>query len=176
METSQPRVDDTGTDTGIDAVPAAGAPSESSGPRVCSIARTLEVVGEKWSLLVLREVFLGAGRFDQIATHTGAPRDVLSSRLKTLVAAGVLERVPYQEHPPRYEYVLTEAGRELRAVTLSLMHWGDRHLAGEDGPPVVFTHRCGNVFEPEMVCAACKEPIGTSVSGGLRRARRSPAA
>ena len=143
--------------------------TEPTGPRVCSIARTLEVVGEKWSLLVLREVFLGAGRFDQMAVNTGAPRDVLSARLKTLVAAGILDRVPYQEHPPRYEYVLTDAGRELRSVTLSLMQWGDRHLAGEEGPPAVFTHRCGHVFEAQLVCAACHEPIGNSVSGGLRR-------
>jgi DNA-binding HxlR family transcriptional regulator len=143
---------------------------------VCSIARTLEVVGEKWSMLVLREAFLGVGRFDQMAANTGAPRDVLSARLKTLVAAGILERVPYSEHPPRSEYALTEAGRELRPVILSLMDWGDRHLAGEEGPPVVFTHRCGHVFEPELVCAACREPIGNGRTGGLRRLRREAGA
>jgi DNA-binding HxlR family transcriptional regulator len=157
-------------ETGSGTVPPPG----ERHPRVCSIARTLEVVGEKWSLLVLRELFLGVGRFDRIAANTGAPRDVLSARLKSLVAAGVLDRVPYSEHPPRYEYVLTEAGRELRPVILSLMHWGDRHLAGDGGPPVVLTHRCGNVFEPELVCAVCHEPVGSSVSGGLRRLRPEP--
>jgi len=162
-------------DTTRDDTPDGAAPTGGRHPRVCSIARTLEVVGEKWSLLVLRELFLGVGRFDRIAANTGAPRDVLSARLKSLAAAGVLERVPYSEHPPRHEYVLTGAGRELRPVILSLMHWGDRHLAGDDGPPVVLTHRCGNDFEPELVCAACHEPIGASVSGGLRRLRPDPA-
>ena len=163
MTTTTPEETDDGT-----------VPPGERHPRICSIARTLEVVGEKWSLLVLRELFLGVGRFDRIAANTGAPRDVLSARLKSLVAAGVLDRVPYSQRPPRYEYVLTEAGRELRPVILSLMHWGDRHLAGDDGPPVVLTHRCGNVFEPALTCAACHEPIGTSVSGGLRRLRPDP--
>jgi DNA-binding HxlR family transcriptional regulator len=139
---------------------------EATLPRICSVARTLDVVGEKWSLLVLREAFLGVGRFDQMAANTGAPRDVLSARLKTLVAAGILERVLYNEHPPRYEYALTDAGRELRPVILSLMHWGDRHLADEHGPPMTLTHKCGHVFVPELTCAACHAPVGSS---GLRR-------
>ncbi|MHB8296755.1 MAG: winged helix-turn-helix transcriptional regulator [Acidimicrobiales bacterium] len=130
-----------------------------STPRTCSVARTLGVVGEKWSLLVLRELFLGVHRFDEIARYTGAPRDVLAARLKTLVDAGVLERVPYNEHPPRAEYHLTGAGRDVRPVILALMAWGDRYLAGEDGPPLTLQHSCGEAFHAELVCAACHQPV-----------------
>jgi DNA-binding HxlR family transcriptional regulator len=127
-------------------------------PRECSIARTLEIVGEKWALLAVREVFLGNRRFDEMVRRTGAPRDTLAARLKTLVAAGVLERRQYSEHPARHEYRLTAAGRELYPVIMSLMKWGDRHLAGEDGPPRVFEHTCGHRFVPELVCEACGAP------------------
>ena len=131
-------------------------------PRTCSVARTLDVVGEKWSLLVLREVFLGVHRFDEIARNTGAPRDVLAARLKTLVDAGVLRRVPYSEHPPRAEYHATDSGRDLRPVILVLMAWGDRYLAGEDGPPLTLQHSCGEAFHAEVVCAACHQPVRRS--------------
>jgi DNA-binding HxlR family transcriptional regulator len=127
-------------------------------PRTCSIARTLEIVGEKWALLAVREVFLGNRRFDEIVRRTGAPRDTLATRLKTLVAGGILERRQYSEHPARYEYRLTEAGRELYPVIMSLMDWGDRHLAGAEGPPRVFEHSCGHRFVPQLVCEACGEP------------------
>src|SRR3954453_16789739 len=110
------------------------APVERPRPRVCPIARSLEVVGEKWSLLALREVFLGVRRFDGIVARTGAPRDVLTARLRTLVEAGVLERVQYSERPPRYEYHLTETGRDLQPVLLTLMEWGNRYLS--DGKPL----------------------------------------
>ena len=89
-------------------------PTKRPAPRVCSIARSLDVVGEKWSLLALREVFLGVRRCDQIDARTGAPRDVLTARLRTLVEAGVLEPVQYSERPPRSEYHLTQAGRDLQ--------------------------------------------------------------
>jgi DNA-binding HxlR family transcriptional regulator len=135
------------------------ASSTTTRPRVCSVARTLEIVGEKWALLAVREVFLGDRRFDEMVRQTGAPRDTLAARLKTLVAAGILERRQYAEHPVRYEYRLTEAGRELYPVIAALMHWGDKHLAGEDGPPRVFEHNCGNRFVPQMVCEACGEPV-----------------
>ena len=104
--------------------------------RPCSIADTLGVIGEKYSLLVLREIFFGVRRFDAIALNIGAPRDVLAARLRHLVEAGVLEKVPYSERPPRFEYRPTAAGRELGPVLLMLMDWGDRHLA--DHRPVVF--------------------------------------
>jgi DNA-binding HxlR family transcriptional regulator len=121
--------------------------------RPCSIADTLGVIGEKYSLLVLREIFFGVRRFDAITRNTGAPRDVLAARLRHLVAAGVLDKVPYSERPPRFEYPPTAAGRELRPVLLMLMSWGDRHLA--DHPPVVFQHSCGADLEPVVVCRAC---------------------
>ena len=102
----------------------------SAEPRTCSIARTLDIVGEKWALLAIREVFLGNRRFDEMVRRTGAPRDTLAARLRTLVAAGILERRRYSDHPARSEYHLTEAGRDLYPVIATLMRWGDEHLAG----------------------------------------------
>src|SRR6202163_1342408 len=102
-------------------------------PRPCSIARTLDIVGEKWALLAIREVFLGNRRFDEMVRQTGAPRDTLAARLRTLTGAGILERRPYSEHPARFEYYLTDAGRDLYPVIASLMAWGDKYLAGGDG-------------------------------------------
>jgi DNA-binding HxlR family transcriptional regulator len=131
----------------------------STKPRVCSVARTLEIVGEKWALLAVREVFLGNRRFDEMVRRTGAPRDTLAARLRTLVDAGILERLPYSEHPARFEYRLTEAGRELYPVILALMRWGDRHLADDGGPPLVLEHRCGHRLVAQVVCEACGEPV-----------------
>ena len=128
-------------------------------PRTCSVARTLEIVGEKWALLAVREVFLGNRRFDEMVRRTGAPRDTLAARLRTLAGAGILERRKYSEHPARFEYRLTEAGRELYPVIVTLMHWGDRHLAGADGPPLVLEHQCGHALATELVCRACGEPV-----------------
>ncbi|MCW2864396.1 MAG: HxlR family transcriptional regulator [Actinoallomurus sp.] len=126
--------------------------------RPCSVANTLSVIGEKYSLLVLREVFFGVRRFNDIARNTGAPRDVLTARLNHLVEAGVLEKVPYSERPLRHKYVPTEAGRELQGVLLTLMAWGDRHLS--DRPPVVFEHSCGADLDPMVVCRDCGEKVG----------------
>ena len=128
-------------------------------PRACSIARTLELVGEKWALLAIREVFLGNRRFDEMVRMTGAPRDTLAARLRTLVSAGILERRQYSEHPARFEYRLTEAGRDLYPVIEALRHWGDVHLAGAEGPPLVLEHRCGHRLATTMVCDACGEPV-----------------
>src|SRR5689334_13626011 len=125
-------------------------------PRSCSIANALEVVGERWSLLALREVFFGNTRFDQIAANTGASRDVLAARLKKLVAFGVLEKVQYSSQPVRHEYHLTESGRALHNVLLMLREWGDQYVT--EGPlPLVFEHSCGQVLEPRVVCAHCSE-------------------
>ena len=139
----------------------------NTGPRPCSIARTLEVVGEKWALLAIREVFLGDRRFDEMVRRTGAPRDTLAARLRTLVAAGILERRPYSEHPARFEYHLTEAGRDLYPVIATLMRWGDTYLAGQDGPPLVLQHACGHRFVPQLTCQACGEPVDRG--RGVRR-------
>jgi DNA-binding HxlR family transcriptional regulator len=128
-------------------------------PRECSVARTLEIVGEKWALLAVREVFLGNRRFDEMIRRIGAPRDTLAARLRLLVGAGILERRQYSEHPARHEYRLTEAGRELYPVILTLMRWGDEHLAGEDGPPVVLEHTCGHRLVAKVVCEACGEGV-----------------
>jgi DNA-binding HxlR family transcriptional regulator len=128
-------------------------------PRTCSVARTLEVIGEKWSLLAIREVFLGCRRFEEMVRNTGAPRDTLAARLRTLVEHGVLERRQYSEHPPRDEYFLTDAGRELYPLILTAMQWGDRHLAGASGAPMTLEHQCGARLDPQLVCRACGDEI-----------------
>jgi DNA-binding HxlR family transcriptional regulator len=133
--------------------------AESAEPRVCSVARTLDIVGEKWALLAVREVFLGNRRFDEMVKRTGAPRDTLAARLRTLVAAGILERRRYCEHPARFEYHLTSAGRDLYPVIVTLMRWGDRYLADDDGPPLVLQHHCGHPMVAQVVCQACGEPV-----------------
>jgi DNA-binding HxlR family transcriptional regulator len=124
--------------------------------RTCSIARTLEVVGERWALLVVREVSLGVRRFAGIQAATGAPPAVLSARLRDLVAAGVLETRPYQEPGARsrLEYRLTDVGRSLQPVLTALKDWGDAHLCDERGVPVVTRHvDCGAAVHTELVCA-----------------------
>jgi DNA-binding HxlR family transcriptional regulator len=128
-------------------------------PRVCSIARTLDIVGEKWALLAVREVFLGNRRFDEMVHRTGAPRDTLAARLRTLVGARILERRPYCEHPARYEYHLTAAGRDLYPVIVTLMRWGDQYLTDGQGPPLVLQHHCGHQLTAQVVCQACGEPL-----------------
>jgi DNA-binding HxlR family transcriptional regulator len=126
---------------------------------MCSVARTLEIVGEKWALLAVREVFLGNGRFDEMVRRTGAPRDTLATRLRTLVGAGILQRRQYSEHPDRFEYRLTQSGRDLYPVILTLIRWGDTYLAGEDGPPLVLEHSCGQPLLAQVVCEACGEEV-----------------
>jgi DNA-binding HxlR family transcriptional regulator len=128
-------------------------------PRICSIARTLDIVGEKWALLAVREVFLGDRRFDEMVKRTGAPRDTLAARLRTLVNAGVLERRPYSEHPARFEYFLTEAGLDLYPVITTLRAWGDTYLAGADGPPLVVEHKGDHELAARLVCETCGEPV-----------------
>ena len=121
--------------------------------RPCSVAAALNLVGEKWALLAVREIAFGNKRFDVIARDTGAPRDRLAARLRTLEAAGVVTRRPYSEHPPRYEYELTEAGQELRAVLMALRTWGDKWAV--DTPPAAFGHSCGHDLDTAVVCRHC---------------------
>ena len=123
----------------------------------------------------MREVFLGNRRFDEMVRKTGAPRDTLAARLRTLVGAGILERRPYSERPARYEYRLTEAGRDLYPVIVALMRWGDVHLAGDDGPPVVLEHRCGHRLVTQLVCEACGEPVDPRDTRPLAARRLTPA-
>lgn len=126
----------------------------------CSIARTLEVVGEWWSLLVLRDAFKGVRRFDDFQRSLGIARNILTDRLQTLVEQGVLERRRYQERPPRFEYRLTDKGRDLYPVMVALMQWGDRWAADEMGPPMVLTHKaCDHDGLPVMVCEHCREQV-----------------
>ncbi|MBW5423718.1 transcriptional regulator [Streptomyces sp. BG9H] len=128
-------------------------------PRPCSIADTLALVGEKYSLLVLREVCLGNERFDQLVRNIGAPRDILATRLRRLVEAGVLEKVAYSERPRRFRYRPTRAGLELEPVLMTLMAWGDRHLRGDDGRPMVLEHSCGHELVPVVTCSVCGDAV-----------------
>jgi DNA-binding HxlR family transcriptional regulator len=107
----------------------------------CSIARTLEIVGERWTLLILREVFIGMRRFDQMQQHLGIARNILSDRLRTLIAHDILEQRQYQDRPPRYEYRLTEKGIDLYPALMTLMAWGDKHLSGRRGPALALEHK-----------------------------------
>lgn len=122
----------------------------------CSIARALEVVGERWTLLVLRDVFLGVHRFDELVASLGVTRTVLTHRLRKLVDEGVLERHRYQERPDRYAYRLTDKGRALLPVLAALLHWGDAYYAGPDGPPRLLLHRgCGGELVDAQHCRRC---------------------
>jgi DNA-binding HxlR family transcriptional regulator len=128
--------------------------------QVCSIAGALEVVGERWSLLIVRDVFLGLRRFDEIQANLGIARNVLQARLRRLEEHGVLERRLYQERPPRYEYLLTDSGLDLWPTMVSLMQWGDRHAATPAGPPVLLEHRgCGGSVDEHRVCERCKAKL-----------------
>jgi DNA-binding HxlR family transcriptional regulator len=121
----------------------------------CSIGRTLGVVGEKWTLLVLREAFYGVRRFDDFHAVLGCARNLLAARLKTLVAHGLLERVEYQDDRGRgrYEYRMTDKGRDLFPAVAALMQWGDRWTADEAGPAVRLTHRdCGEPVSVQLTC------------------------
>lgn len=127
--------------------------------RPCSVARTLEFVGAKWTLLVVRELLLGNHRFDAIVRYTGAPRDILTARLRSLEAEGFVTRVPYEERPPRFEYHLTDLGRSLGPIVATMREFGDRHLAGESGPPMRFRHICGEEYHAVLACSACGQVV-----------------
>ena len=121
----------------------------------CSIARPLSFLGERWAVLVLRDLFLGVRRFDEIQENLGIASNVLSQRLATLVDEGIAERHRYSEHPERFEYRLTEKGLDLQPVLLALLRWGDRYTA-EDGPPLETVHRdCGHAFHMVPTCSEC---------------------
>jgi DNA-binding HxlR family transcriptional regulator len=125
----------------------------------CSLARTLEVMGDRWTMLVIRETFLGVRRFDEFQRNLGVARNVLADRLARLVDEGVLERRRYQERPERFEYRLTDKGIDLWPVMVSLMKWGDRHAAPK-GPPTLVLHRdCGGEVNARFVCAKCGAPV-----------------
>ncbi len=126
----------------------------------CSLARTLSVVGDRWTLLVLRECFLGVRRFDEFEKRLGVTRHVLAERLKKLVEAGVLNKQAYQQRPLREEYRLTEKGHDLYPAVLALVSWGDQHMSGAEGAPIRHVHKaCGHEVRGVLVCSECGEPL-----------------
>lgn len=139
-------------------------------PRPCSIASALDVIGERWSLLVLREIHMGVRRFVDIHRNTGAPRDILTKRLNTLVAHGVLEKRRYWEHPERYEYYPTAAGNELRAVLTLLDQWGTRWLPDAPHTDEPILHSCGQPLKPHVTCSTCGQELGNPDAVGAEDA------
>lgn len=126
----------------------------------CAIGAALEHLGDRWTLLVLRESFFGVRRFEELHRNTGAARNILTDRLKRLVDAGILRREPYSEHPPRDEYRLTEKGLDLYPVIVSLASWGARWGELELGPAVQLQHTtCGAIVQPRLTCPECGEPV-----------------
>jgi len=147
----------------------------------CSVARTLSVVGDRWTLLILRDAFLRTRRFEDFRARSGMTRHRLADRLQKLVANGVLDRVQYQEHPPRYEYRLTAKGLDLYPVIVGLAGWGDRWMAGKAGRPIELIHRgCGHTIAPQLTCPACGDAVAArdmlaQPGPALRRLGRSAA-
>jgi DNA-binding HxlR family transcriptional regulator len=128
--------------------------------QVCSIAKALEVVGERWTLLIVRDVMAGSRRFDELQKGLGVARNVLASRLQRMVDEDILERRPYQANPERFEYFLTEKGLDLWPALVALLGWGDRHTPYPDGPPIVILHKeCGGRVTDRGVCGDCGEVL-----------------
>jgi DNA-binding HxlR family transcriptional regulator len=125
----------------------------------CSVARTLDAIGDRWSLLIIRDAFYGVRRFDDFRKDLGVARNILADRLQKLVEKDVLERRQYEERPPRFEYRLTERGRDLVGVVLVMMRWGDT-WTGDGVAPVAITHTtCGHVTQPVVACSECREEL-----------------
>lgn len=156
--------------------PVAAPFPEAAGPlthdAACSIAGALEVIGDRWSLLILRDAFRGVRRFDQMRRDLGIARNVLADRLDKLVEHGILVRVPYQDRPVRLEYRLTDRGRDLSPALVALMRWGDHHLAGGAAPTVLVHAACGAPLEQLLRCPDC----GTEVAPTGIRSRPGPGA
>ena len=126
----------------------------------CSVARTLDVLGDKWSLLVIRDTFYGLRRFEEFQSDLGIARNVLTDRLERLVDNEILDRVQYEERPPRFEYVLTTKGKALFPVLMTIEHWGDTWLSEDGDRPVTWTHTlCGQQMHTIGVCSVCREEI-----------------
>jgi DNA-binding HxlR family transcriptional regulator len=147
----------------------------------CAIARTLAILGERWTVLVLREVFLEHHRFDEIQDRLGVASNVLSERLSTLTDEGILERRPYGDHPNRFEYQLTEKGRDLQPVLLAMMKWGNHYKSPKGPPRLVFHTECDHETEAVQVCSHCggelhSRNVVTKPGPGARGRRRSRAA
>lgn len=128
--------------------------------QVCSVAGSLELVGERWTLLIVRDAFLGARRFEDFQRRTGMARNVLTARLGRLVEEGIFKRVPYQEHPARHEYRLTEKGIDLWPVIVSLLQWGDRHVYPGRAPVLLVHKHCGGAVDDHRICETCGARLG----------------
>lgn len=126
----------------------------------CSIARTLSVIGDRWTMLVLRDAFLRIRKFDDFQKDLGISRQRLSDRLKKMVEEGVMEKVEYQINPSRYEYRLTQKGVDLYPIIVSMVTWGDKYMDNGDGAPIVYKHKaCGNYFTAEIMCSECGDSV-----------------
>ena len=126
----------------------------------CSMARSLAVVGDRWTLMILRDCFLGVRRFDGFQARLGISRAIVADRLNLLVREDVLTKTAYQDRPVRHEYRLTPKGLELHPAVMALVHWGDRYYAGEAGAPLLHRHKaCGCDFHPVQICSACGEAV-----------------
>jgi DNA-binding HxlR family transcriptional regulator len=137
----------------------------------CCLARGLDMIGDWWSPLIVRDLFLGVTRFDELVEDLGISRNLLTLRLRALAANGIVERVPYGQRPVRYEYCLTDAGRDLVPALLALTAWGDRWARPKEGSPILFVHEsCGRRFRPQVTCSVCGEPV----SAGTVRAVGGP--
>lgn len=142
----------------------------SLGSLNCPVARTLDIVGERWTLLILRDAFNGVRRYDDFAARLPIARNVLARRLQKLVDHGIFSRVRYQDHPPRYEYRLTPAGMELYPVIVALVQWGNRYCMGEMVPTIEVRHKtCGHQAEAVVLCARCGERLSARDAQGVRR-------
>lgn len=130
------------------------------GEEVCSVSRSLSVVGDKWTLLIIRSAFLGARKFSDFQSEIGMTRHRLSDRLGKLVDDEVFVKVEYQNNPVRYEYRLSPKGVELYPIIMSLVKWGDKWMAGEDGKPMEYIHKtCGSNVMPVLTCPACADEV-----------------
>ena len=130
------------------------------GNQPCSVARTLSVIGDTWSIMIIRNAFLGIRRFDDFQKNLGVTRHVLTDRLNTLVEEEILFKAPYTEAQKRFEYRLTQKGLDLYPILMSIIHWGDTYMDKGQGAPVDYVHKtCGHKFHPVMICSECTEPL-----------------
>ena len=128
--------------------------------QTCSVAGSLELIGERWTLLIVRDAFMGARRFEDFQRRTGAARNILSARLSLLVDEGIFTRVPYQEHPVRYEYRITDKGLDLWPVIVALVQWGDRYIYPGRAPVLLMHKNCGGALSDRRTCETCGAKLG----------------
>ncbi len=145
------------------------------GSRICSVARTIEILGDRWIFLIIREAFFGIKTYEEFQRNLGIATNILSDRLKTLVQNGVFKRIKNPDDGRRFVYKLTEKGLDLYPIVLAIMNWGDRWLAGEEEPPLVLYHEnCGHRLEPVMKCAHCSETVqARDITYGDRSGKKS---